>query len=77
MTNYAILVHALKSDSKYLGFTALADISYKHELKSKESDINYINDNFDELMNELKRIIELIKKYLKIDCLSNSVCRHK
>ncbi len=35
MVNYAIEVHALKSDARYLGFTTLADLSYESELKSK------------------------------------------
>ena len=34
MPNYAILVHSLKSDSKYLGFTKLAELAYNHEMKS-------------------------------------------
>ena len=38
MSDYAIEVHSLKSDCKYLGFMKLADISYQHELKSKEND---------------------------------------
>ena len=28
MKNYAILVHSLKSDARYLGFTKLAELSY-------------------------------------------------
>ena len=64
MSNYAILVHAMKSDSKYLGFTELAQISFEHEIKSKENDIQYINNNYDTLMAEANRIIEVVKKYL-------------
>ena len=30
MKNYAILVHSLKSDARYLGFTKLAELSYNH-----------------------------------------------
>ena len=63
MENYAILVHALKSDSKYLGFTKLAEISYEHELKSKEKDMNYIQYHYEELIVELNRIVDLIRKY--------------
>ena len=29
MPNYAIAIHALKSDARYLGFTTLADLSYE------------------------------------------------
>ncbi len=63
MENYAILVHALKSDSKYLGFTKLAELSYEHELKSKEKDAPYIKEHFDELLQEGERIIQISKEY--------------
>lgn len=62
--NYAIQVHSLKSDSKYLGFTTLAKIAYEHEKKSKENDLKYINANFKELEREVRSIIVIIKKYL-------------
>ncbi len=64
MENYAILVHAMKGDSKYLGFTKLAELSLDHQLKSQEGDANYINLHYDELMTEAKRITDLVKKYL-------------
>ena len=64
MPNYAILVHAMKSDSKYLGFTKLAELSYNHEMASKGNDVDFVNNNYDELMQEANRIIDLIKKYL-------------
>ena len=64
MPNYAILVHAMKSDSKYLGFTKLAELSYNHEMKSKENDLDYINSNYDELITEANRIINIVKSYL-------------
>ena len=65
MEDYAIDVHALKSDSKYLGFKKLAELSYDHELKSKDGDIDYVNSHYDELMNEYSRINEIINKYLE------------
>ncbi|MBE6151731.1 MAG: response regulator [Firmicutes bacterium] len=64
MPNYAILVHSLKSDSKYLGFTKLAELSYNHELKSKENDISYVYNNYDELLKEANRIVNLVKEYM-------------
>jgi len=63
MPDYAVEVHALKSDSKYLGFTKLAELAYNHEMKSKENDINYVNDNFNDLVNETLRIFNIVKKY--------------
>lgn len=65
MPNYAILVHAMKSDSKYLGFTKLAELSYNHEMASKSNDINYVNSNYEELMTEANRIISLLKQYIE------------
>jgi len=64
MPNYAIQVHSLKSDSKYLGFTTLAELAYNHEMASKSNDVNYVNDNFDTLMSEASRIITLCKEYM-------------
>ena len=64
MENYAIEVHALKGDSKYLGFTKLAELALNHQLKSQDGDSNYVNDNFNELMEEAKRVIKVCKEYL-------------
>ena len=64
MKDYCIDVHALKSDSKYLGFKKLAELSYNHEMESKEEDIEYINEHYDELMEEYNRITSIIDKYL-------------
>ena len=66
MTEYAVEVHALKSDSKYLGFTDLATKAYNHELKSKENDINYIKENYKDLMLEASRIANIVKDYLEM-----------
>ena len=57
MANYAIQVHSLKSDAKYFGFMALAEISYKHELESKANNMYFVTEHFDELMMEANRII--------------------
>ena len=64
MDNYAIIVHSLKSDSRYLGFTKLAEISLEHEMRSKNKDINYINDHFIELIKEITNVIGIVNKYL-------------
>ena len=64
MPNYAILVHSIKSDSKYLGFTKLAELAYEHELKSKDNDIEFVKNNFSTLEEEINRIINIVKTYL-------------
>ena len=63
MDNYAILVHALKGDSKYLGFTKLSDLAYNHQIKSQEGNVDYVNEHYDELMNEVNRVMSVINKY--------------
>ena len=64
MANYAIIVHSLKSDAKYFGFTKLAELSYEHEMKSKANDFYYVYEHFDELMAEADRIVHLVKQYM-------------
>ena len=64
MPNYAILVHSLKSDAKYLGIMDLADIAYKHEMASKGNDVDFVNNNYDELMKLAKEKVEIVKKYI-------------
>ncbi|MBE6161708.1 MAG: response regulator [Firmicutes bacterium] len=63
--NYQVIVHAIKSDSKYLGFTKLAELSLEHENHAKEKDIEYIFNNLKDLINEYKRIINVCNNYIK------------
>ena len=65
MPNYAIAVHALKSDSKYFGFDKLAEMSFEHEMKAKANDEEFVNNNFTELEKEFIRITMIVEKYLK------------
>ena len=64
--NYEILVHAQKSDSKYLGFTTLAEMSYNHEMAAKENPVNvdFIVNNINPLIDEANRIVAVCKAYL-------------
>ena len=66
MANYAILVHSLKSDARYFGFEELGEIAYQHELKSKENDMYYVTEHFDELMGEANRVVNVVKKYMGV-----------
>ena len=65
MENYAILVHAMKGDSKYLGFTKLAELSLEHQLKAQDNDLNYVTEHYDEFMNEVNRITGIVQQYLQ------------
>lgn len=73
MANYAIEVHALKSDAKYFGFTKLADIAYDQELKSKENNMFYISEHFDELEQETTKALNITKTYLGKETINNNL----
>ncbi len=64
MPNYAILVHAIKSDSKYLGFMTLAELAFQHEMESKANNVTFVNNNYDKLITEANRIITIVHQYL-------------
>lgn len=63
LKNYSILTHSIKSDCKYLGIDNLADICFVHETKSKENDKEYIDSEFQKLLDEYDRIISILKEY--------------
>ena len=67
MANYAILVHSIKSDAKYFGFDKLAEIAFNHEQESKNNNMFYVYDHYDELMAEVNRIVNLVKQYLGLE----------
>lgn len=65
LVNYEVLVHAMKSDAKYLGLTKLAELSYNHELASKARNMDEIKAHYHELMEEASRVINLLSNYLE------------
>lgn len=65
MANYAVEVHSLKSDSKYLGCKELADIAFEEEVKSKSGDAEFITSDFTRLEQEVNRVREILQKYLE------------
>ena len=62
--NYGILSHSIKSDSKYLGFMDLAEIALSHEMAGKSSDKAFIDNNYDSFVQEINRIVSVVKEYL-------------
>lgn len=69
MANYAIIVHSLKSDCKYFGMMDLADKFYEHELAGKSNDFYFVTANFDALVSEARRMINVLKRYMGVDVL--------
>lgn len=64
MPEYAILVHSLKSDAKYLGFTELADIAYEHEVAAKANDLETVNLRFKDLFDSINKFENIGLTYL-------------
>ena len=65
MANYAIQVHAMKSNARSFGFMKLGDIAYDHEMKSKENDVNYVNEHFSDLIQAKDKWKQIINTYLE------------
>ena len=63
---YKIYVHAMKSESAYLGITRLSVMAFIHQQKCEQQDKEYINEHYPELIEEINKILEAIKKYLNI-----------
>lgn len=61
--NYAILAHSMKSEAKYLGFMNEAEVFLTHELKGKEGDIAFIEENYPTLVETVNKITNLLNKY--------------
>lgn len=66
MTNYAIYVHALKSNYRSLGITALAQTAYNHELESKQNNINYVNEHFNDLVEDKEKFKTFASNYMNL-----------
>ncbi len=65
LENYSILVHSLKGDAKYFGFTKLGELAYQHELESKSGNLDFVQENYLKLDEEFKRIMDILKRYLE------------
>jgi len=64
LKNYAIEVNALKSDCNYLGFKDLLNITTMHELEANNNNLDFINNNYQTLINEVVRLVNVARKYL-------------
>ena len=65
MSDYSIDLHSIKSDSKYLGFKKLAEIAYDHELQSKDNNLDYIKEHYQDFINEYNSIMNIVKIYME------------
>lgn len=63
MINYEIIVHALKSNCRTLGFTGTGEMFYQHELASKEGNSAWVSEHYNELINEVNRVYKILMTY--------------
>ncbi len=64
MPNYAIAIHALKSDARYLGFLELGDLAYDSELKAKAGDQAGVEANHANIMSHVDSMVNIANQYL-------------
>ena len=67
LKNYEVIVHSLKSDFRYFGAEETANCFYKHEMAAKEGDENFIENDFDNLLKEADKMINVFKAYMGAD----------
>lgn len=58
---YAVIAHAIKSNSKQIGAQALFDEAYKMEMAGKSEDEGYITDNFSAFLTHYEEVLNEIK----------------
>ncbi len=66
MANYAIVVHSLKSDCRYFGMNELGEMFYAHELAGKRNDSSFVNQEYDSLMAETTKMLNVVKRYMGV-----------
>ena len=64
MSQYAVVVHSVKSEARYFGFTELEQLAYNHEMESKNNNVSFVFEHFDELDKEISKIIDIVTRYL-------------
>ncbi len=67
MVNYEIIVHALKSNCRTLGFLNTGEMFYQHELASKQNNVNYVNEHYNELITEVRKVYDILVKYREMN----------
>lgn len=63
INNYVILVHALKSNCRTLGFMQMGEMFYQHEMAGKQNNVEFINSNFNNLITEANKVYSILMAY--------------
>ena len=62
--SYAVIAHAVKSNSRTIGATAFSDLSFKHECAGKTGDTVFIEENYEWYVELLRALVENIQGIL-------------
>ena len=65
--NYTIMIHAVKSSMKSIGADRLSEMAKSLEMSGKENRIDYILDNHQEMLEEYRRVLQLLHDFLHRD----------
>lgn len=61
---YRILLHSFISDCKYLGVFELAEYAYMHELKAKENNVEFIQNDCYNLLDKINKYVNILNNYI-------------
>ena len=65
--NYTIMIHAVKSSMQSIGADSLSEMAKSLEMSGKENRIDYILDHHQEMMEEYRRVLQLLHDFLHRD----------
>jgi len=65
LSEYALIINDLRKKCRNLGINKLVDMVFNHELKSRDGNVKFIDEHFDELLKEISNTVEILKKYMK------------
>ena len=62
--NYAIVVHAIKSNSLGIGAKAFSELALSHEMESKKENGDFIEENFEAFMEKYHALLEEVNEMI-------------
>ena len=63
--NYGIIAHGLKTNSRTIGANNFSAVSLQHEMAGKESNAEFIENEYTRFTNALKGLVDVIEKMLQ------------
>lgn len=65
LSDYKVLVHALKSNSRLVGAVATSELALQMEEASRDGELEFVQSHHEELMERLELAKKYIRQYLK------------